>query len=63
MSVDEAEVQAASEAKRTGRWLGGGGVPTSMVAAAGRLALLVISFPQETRDRPPVLVEAWGLLP
>lgn len=39
------------------------GVPTVMVAAAGRLALLVTSFPQETRDRTPVLAEAWGLLP
>lgn len=41
----------------------GWGVPTSMVAAAGRLALLVTSFPQETWDRSPVLVEAWGLVP
>lgn len=35
----------------------------SMVAAAGLLALLVTSFPQETWDGTPVLAEAWGLVP
>lgn len=36
---------------------------TSMVAAAGRLALLVTSFPQGAWGRTPVLAEAWGLVP
>ena len=53
-SVDVAGVKRATglEASWTGRWLlgGGRGLPTSMVAAAGRLPLLVTSFPQE----------AWG---
>lgn len=51
-SVHVAGVQRATglEASWTGRWLLGRGLPTCMVAAAGRLPLLVTSFPQE----------AWG---
>lgn len=36
------------------------GVPTSMVAAAGRLPLLVTSFPQVAWGRAPGLAGAWG---
>lgn len=52
-NVDVAGVHRTTglEASWTGRWLlgGGWGLPTSMVAAAGRLPLLVTSFPQEAR--------------
>lgn len=37
-------------------------MPTSMVAAAGWLSLLVTSFPQEARGRTQVLAWAWGLV-
>lgn len=52
-NVDVAGVQRTTglEASWTGRWLlgRGWGLPTSMVAAAGQLPLLVTSFPQEAR--------------
>lgn len=41
----------------------GAGVPTSMVAAAGWLPLLVTSFPQEAWGRLLVLAGTWGPVP